>query len=790
MRPFCSLAHTFAFILFTFFSVCLSAQVTNCGVTVNAGPDQVFCTPGQSLQLNGTVSGDYLSAMWSPATGLGNANSLSTSVTTNAPATYTLTVKSLSGPNLVTNGDFSQGNTGFTTNYTLGTTGQFGPVTNTGTYGITTVANLVHSQFAACTDHTGGGQMMVVNGATTPRNIWCQTVTVQPGTEYAFSAWFAVVAIQNPSILRFTINSVTIGNNFTLPSVTCEWTQFFRLWNSGAATTAEICIANVSTGAAGNDFCLDDISMRRVCETTGQVSLSPANLNPAFIVPTALCVNSPVLVLNSLLTPTSTPGGQWTVNGNPTTTFDPAASGPGTYALRYRVQVAQCAEEVTRNITVAALPRAGTPLPPPQFCSGAPQSVNLIALLSGADPGGVWIETSASPSSPGAFNASAGTLQAQSLQPGNYTFQYRVAGTAPCPDATASVMLTIISPPVANAGPDQTLDCRMRQVSIGSSGSSSGPEITYTWSSPTGGAILQPGLAITDVEMPGAYVLTVRHAGTGCESRDTVMVASLVSEPRFNLDIRPVTCAGDADGAITVTSIEGAAAPYSFSIDSRPLQPGGNFTGLASGNFSIRLEDANGCFAERQAFLPEPPPIALELDSDLGALPLLRLGDSTRLRVLSNLTANEIQSLTWDPEVPGCVNCLAVTVGPIEKTKYSVTLTDRNGCSNKAELTIFIERVQRVFVPSAFSPNDDGINDRLTLLAGPEVSQILSFRVVDRWGNIVFQTANVPPNDPQHGWDGRVKGKQPAAGVYVYFAEVELVDGARAVISGDTAILR
>lgn len=777
--------------LFVVFSSHLSAQVTNCGITVNAGPDLVYCNAGQMLQLNGSVSGDFLTAAWSPAAGLANPNSLSTSATASAPATYSLTVRSLTGPNLVANGDFSQGNAGFTTNYTLGGGGQWGPVTNPGTYGVTTVANLVHSQFAPCTDHTGGGQMMVVNGATTARNIWCQTVTVQPATEYAFSAWFAVVATQNPSILRFTINNVTIGNNFTLPTVTCEWTRFFRFWNSGAATTAEICIANVSTSAAGNDFCLDDISLRQVCETADQLSISPANLNAAFNAVAFVCENSPSFALNTLLAPASTPGGQWTINGAPATAFDPAALGPGTYTVRYRVEQGACSEETSQNISVAALPQAGTPLPAQQICGGAAQTVTLAQLLSGADPGGSWTHTSSQSLPAGAFDAAMGTIQTQALSPGGYTFQYRVTGTPPCPDATATVTVSIVPSPVADAGQDQTLDCRMRTVSIGGANTSIGADITYAWSSPTGGAVVQSNFGITDTEQAGTYVLAVRDVSSGCEARDTVVVTNQITSPQFAVDISPVTCNGDADGSISVSGISGAADPLSFQLNGGAPQADGNFENLPSGVYTIRLEDANGCFAEQQATLPEPPPLGLELTSDLpGNPPLLKLGESTNLRVLTNLAPGQISSLTWEPEIPGCDNCLVANVSPVRRTDYLVTLEDANGCRSTAGLTILIDNNLRVFVPNAFSPNDDGINDRLALLAGPEVTQVLSFRVADRWGSIVFQQQNIPPNDPQYGWDGRVKGKPASPGVFAWFAELELADGRRSVVSGEAALLR
>lgn len=789
MRFYFGLAQSCA-LLFSLSAFIATAQTTQCGITVNAGPDQVFCTPGQMLTLNGAVTGDFLSAAWSPATGIANANSLNTTLTANAAGNYTLTARTVSGPNLVVNGDFSQGNTGFTTQYTLGSSGQFGPLTNTGTYGITTVANLLHSQFAPCSDHTGGGQMLVVNGATTPRNMWCQTVTVQANTDYAFSAWFAVVATQNPSLMRFTINGNTIGNNFTLPNVTCEWTRFFRVWNSGATTSAQICIANVSTSAAGNDFCLDDISLRTVCDVADVIAIAPANLNAGFQT-NPVCANSAAFDLNTLLSPGSTAGGQWTLNGAPAATFQPAVLGAGTYTLNYRVQQGSCSRDSTRSITIHPLPDAGTAAQPARVCRGTVQTLMLSQLLIGANAGGSWAETSPLPSPPGAFNAGAGSLQTQNLATGQYTFRYIATGTVPCPNDTTTVSVVITAPPTAQAGPDQTLDCVMRQVSIGSAASSSGPDIVYNWSSPTGGSVAQPTAAITDTETAGTFVLSVTDNNTGCSARDTVMVASLITNPVFSLDIQPVTCHGDNDGSISVSNVSGAADPAMFQLNGGTAQTMGVFNNLPSGNYTLRLTDANGCFAERQAILPEPPPIMLELGSDLSGMPaVLPLGDSATLRILTNLAPDQIQSAIWLPIIPDCSNCLTATVRPVEKTTYIVILTDANNCVDSASLTIVIDRTRHVFVPNAFSPNDDGINDRLTVLTGPAVQQIRSFRISDRWGSLVFERKNVPPNDPDSGWNGRIKDKEAAQGVYVYLAELELIDGTSMVVSGEATLIR
>ena len=184
-----------------------------CNVTADAGPDVTACANDGPIQLNGLVGGNnVLGFEWTPATGLSDPNSLTPLATVNTTTTYTLTGQSLDDASLIQNGDFEQGNVLFSTLYTLGTTscGGFGFLDCEGTYGVLNNPNLGHTNFAACGDHTsGGGNMMVVNGAASLQDVWCQTINVTPGAMYNFSAWVASVNSSSPAILQFSINGGT-----------------------------------------------------------------------------------------------------------------------------------------------------------------------------------------------------------------------------------------------------------------------------------------------------------------------------------------------------------------------------------------------------------------------------------------------------------------------------------------------------------------------------------------------------------------------------------------------------
>lgn len=259
-------------------SIIHDEATAQCSVFI--GNDTTLCN-GSSLQVNANApSGGIYS--WSPATGVNNTNTLNPVLSPQQTTTYVLSASYLI-PNTIANSDFSQGYTGFSSSYTIGTGGPYGLLSYEGTYGIGTDPSAFHTNFPYYPDHTtGNGNYMIVNGAGTPNtSIWCQTVNVVPNTNYQFGCW-AMTIIANSTVeladLQFSINNVNIGNVFS-PSLTAGiWSQFTATWNSGASTTANICIVNQNTVTSGNDFGLDDITFDATCTTTDSITINVAQV--------------------------------------------------------------------------------------------------------------------------------------------------------------------------------------------------------------------------------------------------------------------------------------------------------------------------------------------------------------------------------------------------------------------------------------------------------------------------------------------------------------------------------
>ena len=180
---------------------------------------------------------------------------------------------------LVINGDFTNGNTGFITGYAYkpdlpGVNNELVPDNLNNGYGVGLNGQDYHPNFWG-QDHTnnqtGDRNFMLVNGHDNI-TIWEQTVSVLPNTDYYFSAWAMNINGSNPARLRFEVNGVQTGtiadlNNAPRPGNNnavnlSNWIRFYSdpKWNSGSATTATIRIINLNGVAVGNDFGLDDIS--------------------------------------------------------------------------------------------------------------------------------------------------------------------------------------------------------------------------------------------------------------------------------------------------------------------------------------------------------------------------------------------------------------------------------------------------------------------------------------------------------------------------------------------------
>lgn len=239
---------------------------------LSVSPDVSIC-PGESVSIS--VSGGSGNYTWSASPvdpSLVDVNSATPTASPSQTTEYTVSDGSKTTYNLITNGDFESGNESFYSQYLYMDTN---PIGQQSRYGIVQNSAAWYSGFASCTDHSGSGNMLVMDGSTTVGGtvvLWGQTVPVTPGTTYNFGYFVQSISPTSPAVLNVYINDVLIGTH-TASTVTCNWQEVTHLWNSESATTAAIRIVDSNTAGIGNDIALDDITMNEtgVCGSSASI---------------------------------------------------------------------------------------------------------------------------------------------------------------------------------------------------------------------------------------------------------------------------------------------------------------------------------------------------------------------------------------------------------------------------------------------------------------------------------------------------------------------------------------
>ncbi|MEO1434319.1 MAG: gliding motility-associated C-terminal domain-containing protein, partial [Bacteroidota bacterium] len=304
------------------------------------------------------------------------------------------------------------------------------------------------------------------------------------------------------------------------------------------------------------------------------------------------------------------------------------------------------------------------------------------------------------------------------------------------------------------------------------------PPYTYNWTIPSN----PENPEITDLPI-GTYGLTLVDNNGCIASADTF----LTEPPQLFIDEIQVVdnlCFGGSGGELSIIA-NGGTPPYDYSLDSISFQPDPTFVGLPAGDYIGYVRDANGCFISDVATIIEPLPITLEVFEDQ----TVDLGFTAELQAVND--SPDPFTYSWFPsESLDCTDCAIVTALPVNTTTYVVTLETSNGCIITDSVTVEVNKVRPVYIPNAFTPNGDGINDQFLVFGGPAVAQVQRMSIYDRWGELVFQANNIPTDAPSFGWDGTFKGRALNPGVLVYYTEVEFIDGVVEVYKGDVTIIR
>jgi gliding motility-associated-like protein len=156
-----------------------------------------------------------------------------------------------------------------------------------------------------------------------------------------------------------------------------------------------------------------------------------------------------------------------------------------------------------------------------------------------------------------------------------------------------------------------------------------------------------------------------------------------------------------------------------------------------------------------------------------------------------NTAGTDISKYKWaPPEYLSCDSCADPVVTPFSTTMYTIYVSSDFGCTDStiARINVICDHSQ-VYVPNTFTPNGDGNNDRF-YPRGKGIQIIQSFRVYNRWGQLVYEQRNINLNDKGNGWDGTYKGSALPPDVFVYTIDAICDTGEPISWKGDIALIR
>lgn len=349
---------------------------------------------------------------------------------------------------------------------------------------------------------------------------------------------------------------------------------------------------------------------------------------------------------------------------------------------------------------------------------------------------------------------------------------------------TASVTVNVHNPPPANAGPDQNV-CIGNSATLNASGGT-----TYTWSTgaQTASTTITPTVAIT-------YTLTVSDA-YGCSATDEVAInVSPLPEVAFEADITE----GCPPLIVTFTSLNNTnISGYAWNFNdpssgsgntSALAQPVHAFTSPGTYNISLTVTSADGCSNN----------LTISNMITVHQVPVANftyvISDGGYDNAPVQFTDNSLNAASWLWKFGDSNSGENTSVLPSPQHTYltagtftvCLSVLSANGCGDTTCKDVNIRHNMMFYAPSAFTPNEDGLNDVFHFKGVGFDTEEFEFYVFSRWGEMLFYT-----NDINEGWDGTVKesGLLVPEGVYTWMALVLDFNGVRQRYFGTVTLFR
>ncbi len=410
---------------------------------------------------------------------------------------------------------------------------------------------------------------------------------------------------------------------------------------------------------------------------------------------------------------------------------------------------------------------------------------SIVTVCPGSTPFDMLTHLGGNPDTTGAWfdngNPASNVFDPQTTPPGTYTYTYLINNPI-CPDS-ATVQITIL--PLGDILCDCPLNGFVTTVDVLCFADCNG-ELLVTDSL---------GFAI-DYSLDGLTWQTDSTFLNLCAGNSTVYTRNSLYGPSCidtlnytiqgplpflitQLDSINETCFQDCDGEITITS----PGALQYSIDNgASFQNTGIYTNLCVGNYNVVTVDTSGCIANANINVTGPPEViaAFDISPQPTFVPFVEI----------TFTNNSSGATNYFWDIAGTDTFTTrdlVYSFPEKADEYEVCLavTNNNGCPSQVCQYVIIKEELVVFIPNAFTPDDDNVNESFRPKFNIDMVVEYDFMIFDRWGELIFSTGA-----PINGWEGTYKGRPVQQGVYVYKIKIKDTNNKHHDYTGSVNLIR
>ena len=587
-----------------------------------------------------------------------------------------------------------------------------------------------------------------------------QSITVTPATTTTYTVAYTTscftvldsgtVTVAPTPTVAVNTDTVCQGQSATLTATTSRTGGAFS-WSPGSNTTQSISVSPTSTTTYTVTYAIPGCL---VVNNTGDVDV---------VVPPVVTVDSSITCLGSSAALTATPtvpGGNysWSPGGDVTQSITVSPVATTTYTVTYDIPQSVC-PPVTASGLVSVFSPPTLSVNNTLVCLGADATLTATPLPTGGTY--VW--------SPG--NSTTQSITVSPTTSTTYTVAYTYSN---CSAVSASGTVTIPPLPIAAISTVDAICTASNGQEIAQASSGTTP-YSYFWNDPSGST----SSTLTGLPSGASYSITVTDANLCTATASATVGDSITPLPLLNT-LTNITCYGLENGTISVSVTNCNSCSYQWSNDTS----GASLSGLSANDYSVTVTDQNGCTSSGTYTITAPAQATLNIlpnDSTVAEDSLVMLDP-----VFGPYPSSSIVSYSWTPSFGlSCTDCPQPVFSSTSGTyTYALAITYNQGCQITDSVTVIVTNQHIIYVPNAFTPNGDGVNDEYKVYPRGSL-KFIDLAIYDRWGEKVFES-----NDQDKGWDGTFRGQKDEPGIYVYVLLVTFDDNFSYKNKGSISLIR